>query len=228
LRYRCFSQSDAAFIIDKQATEIDINYFDLFSHHFGLFRHSDLEEIPVGFLRIVMLSETPSASWIRNIARRYCLLQEIEKKSDARLPCFALYPQKQIMMEFFNHLNHEETIGEASRFFVCEEERFLLPIKQIITGEFSIGLLYLQHAFLGCFSTHAEAYNMFGFARFQGSAPFEIKTPGKTRIGEILYLNRSMIPPKFLALSDKIQRQYLDAGELCYFGKSEKESSLNL
>jgi hypothetical protein len=209
LRYNCFSHSASSLFVDKNAKAVDINYYDMNSLHYGIYMQQQQNAEPVGYFRIILEEATNAEDWVRNISYRVGLADCIQNKPQAIFPCLGVYPGNNLEQEFYTRKRSNEKAGEVSRFFIVEPERCLKLSLQIIRSAFAIGVLYLQHAFVGCFNNHSKAYMKFGFRQYPGTSGFSLDSIMGQKEGVILYCKRSYLTTELLKLFKIIQDQFL-------------------
>ncbi|MBC7936683.1 MAG: hypothetical protein H7Y86_15135 [Rhizobacter sp.] len=209
LRYGCFSKSASGLFINENDKAIDVNYYDRNSLHYGIYKTHPLKTELVGYFRIVLEEPTLANHWVQNISSRAGLSRITNHKPASVFPCLGIYPHSSLEQGFYAKKKAAEKAGEVSRFFIVEKERSLKLSLQIIKGAFAIGLLHLQHGFVGCFNEHSKAYMKFGFRQYPQSITFSFDTPLKQKKGIILYWRTSYLTSELEKMFKNIQDPFL-------------------
>jgi hypothetical protein len=209
LRYSCFANSASSLFMGKNDNAIDVNYYDRNSLHYGIYKKQQKFTEPVGYFRIVLERPTLANEWVKNISSRAGLSGVIDYKPVSVFPCLGIYPDSSLEQEFYAKKNAAEKAGEVSRFFIVEQERSLKLSLQIIKSAFAIGLLYLQHGFIGCFNDHSKTYMKFGFRQYPGSLTFSFDTAQRQKKGIILYWKTNYLTGELKKVFKIIQDQFL-------------------
>lgn len=209
LRYSSFANSASSLFINENDNAIDVNYYDRNSLHYGIYKQQQKNTEPVGYFRIVLERPTLANNWVKNISLRAGLSVIIDHKPLSVFPCLGIYPDNSLEQEFYAKKNTAEKAGEVSRFFIVEKERSLKLSLQIIRGAFAIGLLHLQHGFVGCFNDHSKAYMKFGFRQYPGSLTFSFDTAQRQKKGIILYWKTNYLTSELKKIFKIVQDQYL-------------------
>lgn len=210
LRYSCFVNSASSLFMKANDKAIDVNYYDRNSLHYGIYKQHQKNTEPVGYFRIVLERPTVANNWVKNISLRAGLSGIIDHKPLSVFPCLGIYPDSSLEQEFYAKKVEAEKAGEVSRFFIVEKERSLKLSLQIIRGAFAIGLLHLQHGFVGCFNEHSKAYMKFGFKQYPGSSTFSFDTTLRQKKGIILYWKTNYLTIELRKKFKIIQDQFLE------------------
>ncbi len=209
LRYSEFCNSSASVFVVKNNKEIDVNYYDRNSVHYGIYKQQNKRAAPVGYFRIVLEEPAIADKWVTNISKRTGLTNLTEHRPQTVFPCMGIYPHQNLEQEFYKKKTPFERAGEVSRFFIIQSERSVRLSLQIIRSSFAIALLYIQHAFVGCCQDHSKAYIKFGFRQYPGTSTFIFNPAGKKKEGIILYCSSGYIANEVYAKFKKIQWQFL-------------------
>jgi hypothetical protein len=193
LRHQVFNQSSAKMLVAKGNGQIDINYYDRNSLHYGVYKNQEGNPTPVGYFRIVLENPTISDHWITNISTRNNVYEMVEPKPASTFPCLGYYPYEDLENRFQQKRKAFERVGEVSRFFIIHTERSMRLSMHIIKSSFAIALLHIQHAFVGCFSDHSRTYQKFGFKPYPGSSTFMFDIMGRKKEGIILHCRSSYL-----------------------------------
>lgn len=209
LRYSEFCNSPASVVVMKNNKEIDINYYDRNSMHYGIYKQQNERAAPVGYFRIVLEEPAIADKWVTNISEKSGLTNVTEHKPQTVFPCMGIYPYQNLEQEFYKKKTPFERAGEVSRFFIIQSERSVRLSLQIIRSSFAIALLHIQHAFVGCFSDHSQVYMKLGFKPCPGSSIFSFKSTGKQKEGIILYCSADYLSGEVHSKLKIMQGQFL-------------------
>lgn len=217
LRYNCFSKSDSGVFVTKNNNDIDLNYYDRNSNHYGLYLVQNNSKEPVGYFRIILEGPTKADTWIQNISKKLRLNYLTEHMSIPMFPCFGIYPNNKIEQDFYTKKQLTEKAGEASRLLIVEAERSLGLSLQLIKNAVAIAALYIQHAFVGCFEEHSKAYTRLGFKQYPGSSVFLFDLLPVPREVVILHCKSEYLSGELKAKLQAIQNQYAENKSLTFY-----------
>jgi hypothetical protein len=210
LRYTCFFHSSSRLFITKNENEIDINYYDRNSNHYGLYLQQGNSLEPVGYFRIILEEPTKADAWIRSISERLGMSEFVEQKSKATFPCFDIYPGIELARDFYGQKKPNAKAGEISRLAIIKSERSVRLSMQLLKSASVVVLSYLQYAFVACFLEHSKAYTRLGFNQYPGSSTFSLDTNLTQNKAVVLYWASENQPEELNAELEKIQNQYLE------------------
>ena len=209
LRYDGFCKSASSLFVTKNDNDIDINYYDRNSQHYGICIRQDKINKPVGYFRIVLEEPTIADEWVNNISLRAGLTHLTRHKPQSIFPCLSIYPNRNLEQEFYIKKASSEKAGEVSRFLIIKSERSLSLSLQIIRSAFAIAMLQIQHAFVGCFHNHSKAYMKFGFRQCPGSSTFSFDSTSRQKEGIILYCKTQYLKTELKTRFKIMQLQFL-------------------
>ncbi|MEP7109153.1 MAG: hypothetical protein ABI760_14265 [Ferruginibacter sp.] len=217
LRYECFSSSEAELFVSKNASNIDLNYYDRNAKHYGLYMvQHDLKK-PAGYFRIVLEAPTKADKWIQNISQRLGLTYLIVNRPASRLPCLGVYPDACLEQDFYATKEISEKIGEAGRLLIVKSERSVKLSLLLIKSAFAIAALYVQHAFVGCFKEHSKAYTRLGFRQYPGTSSFFPILSVLQREGVVLYCKAEYVPGEYRSALTIMQQQFVEKKCLTFY-----------
>jgi hypothetical protein len=216
LRYNSFCSSASSLFVENNDKAIDVNYYDRNSLHYGVYKRQQKKSEPIGYFRIVLEEPTMADAWVKSISARTGLTGITEHKPRSILPCLGIYPNSSLETGFYTEKAPDEKAGEVSRFFIVKGERSIKLSLQIIRSAFAIGLLHLQHAFIGCFQDHSKVYTSFGFMQYPGSSIFSIDSRLRQKKGVILYCRVKHLATEVKGLYKMTQDEFLAGNCLAF------------
>ncbi|MEO5564856.1 MAG: hypothetical protein ABIR18_15520 [Chitinophagaceae bacterium] len=217
LRYDCFCRSDAELFVSKNTSNIDLNYYDRNSRHYGLYLANDQSKEPAGYFRIVLEEPTKADKWVQNISQRLGLTNLTEHKPASRFPCLGMYPDTKLEKHFFTKRQATEKIGEASRLLIVNSERSVKLSLELIKIAFAIAALYIQHAFVGCFKGHSKAYTRIGFRQYPGSSAFFPDASALQKEAVLLYCRAEYLRSDLKTKLKIMQTQFVENKSLTFY-----------
>ncbi|MBC7849913.1 MAG: hypothetical protein H7Y31_09255 [Chitinophagaceae bacterium] len=209
LRYEVFFNSDAEMFISENDQQIDLNYYDHRSHHYGLYHSFDGVKKRIGYFRIVVDKRTMADQWVANISRRVGLRHLAGFRPRSTLPCFNAYPDANLEEKFYSRKEIFGNVGEASRLMIATNERSLKLSLQLLKMALAIGVMYVEHAFVGCFQEHSKAYSRLGFEQMSGTSLFQIDLPNMQKKGMIMYCRTKDLSNDMKRSLRRIQVQFV-------------------
>lgn len=171
VRYYGYRNSPHHMFVHETAEEIDVDAWDVRSHHFGLYRDAS-PETPLGYVRLVTAVTTPHAALLSGLSSRsLSVLQALSATPSHALPCFSYFPGTEEVEALHEGLQTEGCgFVEPSRMTLAPEERrtrigsFLVPF----IAAFCHGT-GMDRAILTCRPDHAPLYLRMGFRLAPGT-----------------------------------------------------------
>jgi len=171
LRYQVFRSSNLAKFCDENPDGIDMDSYDIRSHHYGMFPCTvDGWKAPVAYQRVIFETPQSEGLLIEAVAAKYPSLKyNIEPKPS--YPFYYMYNSSygQAVNNFHvNAKSRGESIGEASRFSIDPSIRsvriMLFAMESIIVHEHVVR--GLDWSFTLTYSDLARFFRRFGFQEF--------------------------------------------------------------
>lgn len=170
LRYKVFSESQR---LENAWSEndykIDLDSWDLYSRHFGLFVGSPAKLIPVGYVRMVTDAEGPMKDQILSLKLKFPgLFEKIETPPPEPFPLLTYCPQADIVKSLYKEIKGRgERLVEASRLALAQSLTTLKSFriaKRLVESIFAAAIFSnIENAMLSC-SVHSKTfYQRFGF-----------------------------------------------------------------
>jgi len=208
-RYNGFCNSPAGYVLTKNKSAIDINYYDRKSRHYAIYTELNRKAVPVGYFRIVLEEPTMADEWVSNISQRVGLTHITEQPLRHTFPFSGIYPDTGLEKGFYTRKASFEKAGEVSRFIISESERSVRLSLQIIKSAFAIALLHIQHAFVLCLNDHSKAYMKFGFRQCPGSSTFTNNSIASRNECILLYCGTGHVTNELKTRFKIMQQQFL-------------------
>lgn len=166
LRYQIYRSSKLKGFCPKNDFEIDLDNWDMFAHHFGIFQVSNNQTKPVGYIRYIQEDLTEQAPCILSIAlsKSKDYAKKIVKFPPSTFPSELYFPD----IKFLPELAEKKCGAEVSRFSLNEafrnDRRTMFSLIKILCA---IGFFQLGNQFgiIACNIHHSPTYEIFGFKR---------------------------------------------------------------
>jgi len=165
LRYRGYLESQCASLVTEYEHGFELDVYDPYAHHIGLFQEGLIKPRPIGYLRLVQEHESPMTDWISELAKRYNLPCPAPEAGPG-LPLYSHCQEQATIAEHMDRLRPEKNgIVEASRFVFAPEARSGGFTKFFV--EAAIARMLYHHSYSGimlaCHPRHAALYRRYGF-----------------------------------------------------------------
>jgi N-acyl-L-homoserine lactone synthetase len=165
LRYQGYLESQCASLVTDNQHGFELDVYDHYAHHIGLFQEGRFGSHPIGCLRLVQEHRTPFSDLVDAIAKNYNIPCRLPQEGPG-LPLLHNCPEKEAIGEHMNLLRPEHNgIVEASRFVFAPEARSGGYTKFFV--EAAIARMLYHHRFSGimlaCHPRHAALYRRYGF-----------------------------------------------------------------
>lgn len=165
LRYQGYLESQCASLVTDNEHGFELDVYDLYAHHIGLFQESSFAAYPIGYLRLVQEHEGPYSGKIKALADTYNISYPCFREGPG-LPLLSNCPEKELIGAHMDRLRPEKNgIVEASRFVFAPEARSGGYTKFFV--EAAIARMLYHHSYSGimlaCHPRHAALYCRYGF-----------------------------------------------------------------
>lgn len=162
LRYTVYNSTRCAGFITANEQEIDLDLYDLRSHHYGLFVEEADQQKLIGGLRII--HNKPVLATIRLLREMGVLDQQELNTENTVLPILSYFKDDE-SVDFNDLMNGVPVATEGSRLVLNKEYQSLRLAKFIISNAIIMHLNIKKDwvAFVSCNPLHARLYHSFGF-----------------------------------------------------------------
>lgn len=165
LRYQGYLESQCASLVTDNQHGFELDVYDHYAHHIGLFQEGNFGAHPIGYLRLVQEHAGPFSDHVEAIANRYGIACPLPEEGPG-LPLLSNCLEKATISEHMNLLRPERNgIVEASRFVFAPEARSGGYTKFFV--EAAIARMLYHHRYSGimlaCHPRHAALYRRYGF-----------------------------------------------------------------
>lgn len=126
LRYRLFREvEELQPFCPENSEKIDLDWFDLHSHHLGLFSREGGRIQPIGYTRLIAFGDTPLTSALPRLAQHYATAaRHFAKKLTAPWISPHYFPEMRTTLATFVKTNHGTANGLAEASRTCIESKF--------------------------------------------------------------------------------------------------------
>ncbi len=217
LRYRVYDDSVLRGFISQTELGIDVDAFDLRSHHVGLFRGDQ----PIGYARLITLARGPQGNWVDAILRR--TRHDHSARPGMSLPVLAYAKSaRETKIWIERRAKAGFRIAEAGRLSLRNEERSMRLMG--FMGHALVGYWVASGfdiAIMGCRLAHSRYWESLGFRG--GPATQEAQFNGVS--GRVLTLERSDIAPKVQQVVIALTRELEQSGQVVFPSRSSVHGS---
>ncbi len=228
LRYETYRSSKLAGFCPKNPHGIDLDAWDSYAMHFGLFQVENGKVKAVGYMRVIQQEETLHANWVRQIAWRYSMkiFEKIFEQPKVPFPSLDYYPGA---MEVMNNviraeMQRGEKYCEASRLILRNNFRSLKLCIRLIEGALAMYFFNkgFTRAIVTCSEPHSRFYQRYGWQQLNGIRKEQILKGKTNAVGLSLLL---LLLENYNKTADLDVRQritymaqtYHDAGQICFY-----------
>ncbi|MFH1314760.1 MAG: hypothetical protein ABIJ00_16275 [Candidatus Eisenbacteria bacterium] len=219
LRYREYRDAGLGDLVPENDYGIDVNSYDLRSHHFGLFNVCPDGHYPIGYLRVVEDREPPARSDLDRLLEQVPGLRHMTQMSSPNpLPLMDYVPNIHVMTALYDAIRSRgEHLVEVSRFVLDARFRSLKLARHMVESAIAILAFHhhFEHAVWCCDSPCKKFYGLYGFRPVAGIEDgdfLKIGTSSSCLVGSVTNIPRSVVPR--LAL---MARTYAATGGICFF-----------
>jgi hypothetical protein len=221
LRSEAMRGSPTGHAYGKDTDPLEMDEFDLYSRHFGLWHVTEEGDIPAGYIRMVTTRRSPIAAIIAAIS--VISGSGIEKMAEGpriAFPMLGYMPQTaQLRRRIDECQNRREYIMEASRHSLAPHLRNTRMIREFVTAVTASFLAHgVERAFLTCLPSHVVFYEKFGFGRVRGIEDALVEKFGMTMA--CLEGSPRTIPLGVIDMILKHKREFVATGEIRIEGYS--------
>lgn len=165
LRYQGYLESQCASLVADNQHGFELDVYDYYAHHIGLFQEGSFGAHPIGYLRLIQEHESPFSHQIDTLAQQYGIETAFPNEGPG-LPLLSNCPEKETIGAHMDRLRPERNgIVEASRFVFSPEARSGGFTKFFV--EAAIARMLYFHGYSGimlaCHPRHAALYKRYGF-----------------------------------------------------------------
>ena len=165
LRYTGYLESQCASLVTDNEHGFELDVYDRYAHHIGLFQEGNFGSHAIGYLRLVQEHEGPFTNLINKIIEKHGLAP-LGPKEGPGLPLLSNCPEKESISSHMDLLRpHKNGIVEASRFVFAPEARSGGYTKFFVEAAIARMLYYHRYSgiMLACHPRHAVLYMRYGF-----------------------------------------------------------------
>ncbi len=216
LRYRVYWGCHLHEVVAENAAQLDIDCWDLQSHHYGLYRCDEGSQTLIGTARVIEDTEQIISPLMSEVLEVYPKFREVARRNSRfPLPSFLWAPEP---AHLWNLLNVWRAAGElcveGSRFAIDSSCRGLVYIRHIFESIVAIHFFALgaRHALGGCKLSFKAFYGCYGFTPIAGLERFPYLHSGKS--GMCLAGSPATVPAEVRKHLETLAEAYLTSGEI--------------
>jgi Acetyltransferase (GNAT) domain len=173
LRYKVYRKSKYINFCPKNKHQINLDQYDLYSRHFGLFENKSGIEKPVGYMRVVQEERSPTANQVLEIAKKASpkLADSLQIPVTKPFPLMTYFRGSEKVNSVLARLaSNGLKMCEASRFVFAKEIRSLQLAKFVTESSVAIyRALGFYCSIITCSIPHSRFYNQYGFSQLKGT-----------------------------------------------------------
>lgn len=161
LRHQVYLESRCAALVADNEHGFELDAYDAQAHHLGLFQGG----LPVGVMRLVQESPTPTAAWVAELSARYGLPVPVPEAEEA-LPLLAHCEEKPLISAHLSQLRSQGAgLVEASRFVLAPDSRAAGFARFFVEAAMARVFHYYGYGgvLIACHPRHAAMYLRYGF-----------------------------------------------------------------
>ena len=175
LRYAVYEQSDLQAFISINGKKMDIDVYDIHSHHYGLFKGNEI----AGYIRLVVGRKGYCNPAILTICKENGFFEnDLSFQNGALKNCAPSYPflgypgVPPVVKDYYNSIKSDYPIIEASRLVIPENHRGVRAGLRMIELA-TIAAMQLigngkGYVIIDCATSQEKVYGLFGFKRLPG------------------------------------------------------------
>lgn len=167
MRYKVYSNSRVAKFSIQNPSQMDLDSYDIYAKHFGLFTSSNGIEKPVGYLRVIQDTTTSVKDKVLKIASvSKMLTHRVTQPPQSPLPMMSYFPKNKLIGKFYKIKKDQGSrLVEASRLVFDQSKKPIWVTRGFVKACIAVNLLTHnnQFAFVGCALDHTRFYQEFGF-----------------------------------------------------------------
>jgi len=173
VRYSAYRAIPDQCIVPYSLFGIDLDAYDLFSHHLGVFLTDGKgSEKAAGYIRLVTSAPGPQCPNLMDIASgRRELEEKLYSGRKCVLPSIGYFP---VLVEFFSGIHSDiDSFVEPSRLSIHGNVSGIQVISLLVYGAISYGVLNgFDDAILSAQASHVLHYHRYGFKPFRAADSF--------------------------------------------------------
>lgn len=213
LRYRVYMDHHVRHFITENTQQIDLDRYDLFARHYGLFRNNTE---PAGYIRVASDETSPQSELIQVLLRKYPKLKAGNiSQTRSPLPMMAYHPDAANISKVYSELRMaQKKVVEPGRLVISPDYQSLKLIQHIVKSAIAVYFIYfkIQHAWLVCAAHHRRIYEHFGFRIMDDT--------GECDGFEVPYFalasSPSQVPAPLQERLIEMADEYRNTGKICY------------
>lgn len=218
LRYSVYRASRLHKFCPENEAGIDLDCYDLYSRHFGLYEHSGATSRPVGYVRMVTDKEgTFHDELFRLAGQSPSLFEKINRVPPNPFPVMNYAPDSEQIGEYYNDAKARgEMFVEVSRLSLDGRIRGLKVVTNFVSSIFAAyQAMDVDHAIISCHSEHSVFYQHFGAKGFAGSQPFYCEQYDGAATS-LLLLSPKTLPDTMKERVLQMAEAFRITGRICY------------
>lgn len=216
LRYKVFRESRLEkFVVENEAC-INLDCYDLYSRHFGLYAHDGDSSRPVGYVRMVTDEEGTFRDELFELAKSIpSLYEKVNRIPEEPFPIMNYCPYRNDIREYYVNLKlRGEKLVEAGRLSLVNSVRGLKIATNFIASIFASFLVHdVDKTILACRPNHQNIYNLFGAVVFNSTIEFQCDEADSSAL---LLLSAKNLPESMKEKVYKMAVAYRATGSICY------------
>lgn len=174
LRYESFHRSRLKGFVKNCTGGLDVDPWDGYATHYGLYHETEGKEKPVGYLRIVGLDISPQSSLLHSLACQFVeVATAIANPREALLPLLTYDDPNHVIADIFAKIRSNSlSVVEPGRISLSHEYQALPLSRYLVESAIALyfaGIYKVDRAILSCAVQHSDFYQKFGFALIPGS-----------------------------------------------------------
>lgn len=215
LRYSAFMASRLNKFIERNSAGIDLDCYDLYSHHFGLFEHMGANSRPAGYVRMVTDQPQRFRDELFELSKRDPTLYEnVNRIPEQPFPLMSYCPYGAEAMEYYLDLKSQgKILTETSRLSVDPSVRGASLIHNFVSAihGYFIALGY-HESLVACARGHEPFYRLFGGWQFPHTDLYDAHGVPFA----LLLLGGEHLPDAMKERVGCMQNAYERFGRICY------------
>jgi hypothetical protein len=229
LRYKVFRESRLEKFVEENEACIDLDCYDLYSRHFGLYEHEGNSARPVGYIRMVTDDMGTFRDELFELAKSIpSLYEKVNRIPKEPFPLMNYCPHADLIKHFYEELKSDGgKLIEASRLSLDRSVRgtSISDFKiahTFIAAVYASFLTYgVSNCVLSCNANHQVLYKSYGSQIFIGTTQWHNDLAGVDY--SLLLLAAKNLPDSMKEKVYKMAEVYKKFGRICY-NPSEPEN----
>lgn len=194
LRYQVYREENLGGFIKESPFKIDLDRWDCYSDHYGLYYVDGDQEKIVGNLRVVRTIITATGKLIGRAYRKYYEYHQVSERLTTVLPFSGYCQIDEEQLGPYFAIKKGRDVCEASRLFISSKHRHREVVKNFIEAAITVAFYSqgLKSAFFSCTSLHSRMYRHYGGQILPGSE--QIIQSNASQLSVVVVLEKSNIP----------------------------------